>query len=86
MFVLSSSKVEDLIRNDASKLEKELKEELETRIGGIQTQIQTEKAVRETKLSEIETKSMEDYSTMQAKMETIEEYFNMQRQDSNNAN
>ena len=60
-------------RNDAQKLEKELKDEITSRIAAIGAQIKTESAQRETKMSEIETKTMEDYSNLQSKIESLEE-------------
>ena len=65
--------LEELMRNDAQKLEKELKDEITSRIAAIGAQIKTESAQRETKMSEIETKTMEDYSNLQSKIESLEE-------------
>ena len=65
--------LEELIRSDASSSHQELKEDVERQLSTFKTQMKTEAAQHETKLVAIESRTLEDYSNMQNKIESIEE-------------
>ena len=63
--------LEELIRSDASSLHQELKEDIDRQLGNFKTEMKTESAQHETKLVAIESRTLEDYSTLQGKIDAL---------------